>query len=127
MLLRNHSMATQIARHAQAFQKRLLAGMRASCLNSRSSLRPAHQLETRAEEADVAEMRKWQIVKITTDKQASCPHDSARVELEQCRAQSAARLKKTIEFADTLREIRVVQGLQVHSEMCLCKHNLELN
>jgi hypothetical protein len=120
-------MATQIARHAQAFQKRLLAGMRASCLNSRLTLAPPFQIETRAEEAAVAEMRKWQIVKIATAKQAYCLHDLARVELEQCRAQSAARLKKTIEFADTLREIRVVQGLQVHSEMCLCKHDLELN
>jgi hypothetical protein len=116
-------MATLFARHAQAFQQRLLEHMRSHCLDARSLTSPSCPQETRAHEADVEKMRKWQIVKVPTDTFSPCTH--ARAELNQCKVHASQRIKKTVALADTLREIRLVQGVYLHSQMCLCQVNVD--
>jgi len=125
MLVRNNSMANMFARHVQAFQQRLLEHMRCNCAGTKSLTSPSCQQETRAREADVENMRKWQIVKVPTETFSPCTHEQARTELNQCRVHASQRLKKTIALADTIREIRLVQGAQLHSQMCLCKVNVD--
>jgi hypothetical protein len=125
MLLRNNSMATLFARHAQAFQQRLLEHMRSHCLAARSLTSHSCPQETRAHEADVEKMRRWQIVKLPNNTFAPCTHEQARADLNQCKVHASQRIKKTIALADTLREIRLVQGVQLHSQMCLCKVNVD--
>jgi hypothetical protein len=127
MSLRNNSMATQFARRAQAFQQRLLEHMRSTCINVKSATSPGGPPETRAYQADVDQMRKWQVVRVPTQTFAPCVHDHARAELNLCRAHTSKRMQKTIELADSLREIRLVQGTQLHSQMCLCKIDLAQN
>ena len=121
MVPQNNSMADQFVRRYQAFQQSLLARMRANCLPAKSLQATGSAQETRAPEAALEEMRKLQIVKLPEQPFAPCVQDQIRAELNRCRTQAPQRLAKTIELAENLREIRLVQGVQLHSQMCLCK------